>query len=466
VVTGNLASTSTVSISTACGITGGPITTSGTVTGQELVNSQTGTSYAIVNSDCGKLVTLANGSAIAVSIAQAGTGGNFAAGWYADVQNTGVGTVTITPTTSTINGGGTLTLLTGQGIRIATDGVNYFIAGALPNGGTVQNITINNSTINNSTTNNLKCSRCSLNGTELTNLFPNEGTTGSTQNKLVKLVGAGTIIISSAGDTSGSVGICTGNTGTGAAACGTTGSSEVAIQGTYSCVFDGSTTADDYVTISASVAGDCHDAGAAFPGGTQVVGRVLVTAAAGTRSMMLFGPEFSVVGAFVRNAAIPSAGCNNASGSSAWDLPTSNAPAPNCYGTSYRFGALDYDDAANETATFHFALPTGWTGAVDITLWGFSNSATQQFKATVATVCVATSADILNPTFNAAQTITVTSPGTVNQAFNFTQAGVTTTGCAAGKMMILKIGRDTTDTSTNTFSITEADLSIRVTPQS
>ena len=292
VVTGNLASGTTFSISTTCGTSGGPITATGTISGAETVNSQTGTSYAILNADCGKLVTFANASPIAVTIAQAGTGGNFAAGWFADVQNTGAGTVTITPATSTINGGATLTLLTGQGVRIATDAVNYFIAGSLSNGGTVQNITINNST-----TNNIKLNHASLNGTELSNLFPNAGTTGTTLNKLAKLTGAGTVVIAGAGDTGGVLGICTGNTSTGASACGTSGSSEIAIQGTFSCVFDGSTTADDYVTISSSVAGDCHDFGATYPVGQQVLGRVLVTAAAGTRSMVLFGPEFNSSGA-------------------------------------------------------------------------------------------------------------------------------------------------------------------------
>ncbi len=292
VVTGNLASIASISISTACGISGGPITGTGTVTGIETVNSQTGTTYAILNGDCGKLVTLANGSAIAVSIAQAGGGGSFAAGWFADVQNTGVGTVTITPTTSTINGGATLTLLTGQGVRIISDGSNYFIAGSIANGGTVQNITINNSTVN-----NVKMNHPSLNGTELTNLFPNAASTGTTLNKLVKLTGVGTGVIAGAGDTGGVIGICTGNTSTGASACGTSGSSEIAIQGTYTCIFDGSTTANDYVTISSSVAGDCHDFGSTYPVGQQVLGRVLVTAAAGTRSMVLFGPEMNSSGA-------------------------------------------------------------------------------------------------------------------------------------------------------------------------
>jgi hypothetical protein len=459
VITGNLASGTTFSISTTCGVSGGPITATGTVTGIETVNSQTGTSYAIANGDCGKLVSQANGSAIADTIAQAGASSLFVSGWYVDVQNTGAGTITVTPTTSTINGGSTLTLLTGQGVRIISDGSNYFIAGSIANGGTVQNITINNST-----TNNLKCQKCSLNGTELTQIFPNAASTGTTVNKLAKLTGVGTVVIASAGDKSGVIGICTGNTGTGASACGTSGSSEIAIQGTFSCVFDGSTTADDYVGISASVAGDCTDLGATFPAGQQVLGRVLVTAAAGTRSMTIFGPEINT-GAFARSASIPAAGCSGSTPSNAWDLPSSTAPAADCYGTSYRFGGLDYDDAASETATFHFQLPTGWTGAVDIAIWAFTSGTTQSFKATIATVCVATSESIVNPTFNSAQTVTQTSPGTTNQAFTFSQTGVTTTGCSAGEMMIFKIGRDNSDTSTALLTMTEADVTIRVTPQ-
>ena len=180
--------------------------------------------------------------------------------------------------------------------------------------------------------------------------------------------------------------------------------------------------------------------------------------------MAIFGPELNT-GAFARTASVPSAGCNGSTPAAGWDLPSSNPATPDCYGTSYRFGALDYDDSASETATFHFQLPTGWTGAVDILLWGFTSGTTQSFKATVATTCVATSESIVNPTFNAAQTITQTSPGTTNQAFTFAQTGVTMTGCSAGEMAIFKMGRDNSDTSTALLALTEADLTIRVTPQ-
>jgi hypothetical protein len=92
----------------------------------ETVNAQTGTTYTYVNGDAGKLVTHTNASSIAGTLPQAGSGGNFAANWWMDVQNRGAGTLTITPTTSTIDGASSLTVSTGQGARIVSDGTNYF----------------------------------------------------------------------------------------------------------------------------------------------------------------------------------------------------------------------------------------------------------------------------------------------------------------------------------------------------
>lgn len=85
-------------------------------------NAQTGTSYALIGSDRGKYVTFSNASAIAVSIAAASSIG---ASWYTTVHNIGAGLVTITPTTSTINGAATLVLSKGQWARIQSDGTNY-----------------------------------------------------------------------------------------------------------------------------------------------------------------------------------------------------------------------------------------------------------------------------------------------------------------------------------------------------
>jgi hypothetical protein len=87
-------------------------------------NPQTGTSYAIVTGDRSKLITFTNVGSIAVTIAQAGSTG-FPDGWITTVYNTGTGTVTITPATSTIEGAATLVLTTKQGAMIYSNGTNY-----------------------------------------------------------------------------------------------------------------------------------------------------------------------------------------------------------------------------------------------------------------------------------------------------------------------------------------------------
>jgi len=97
-----------------------------TITALENVDAQTGTTYTIATADVGKLVTISNGSAVAVTLPQATTSG-YGAGFWFDIVNLGAGAVTITPTTSTIQGASTLVLKTGSGARIVSDGTNYFV---------------------------------------------------------------------------------------------------------------------------------------------------------------------------------------------------------------------------------------------------------------------------------------------------------------------------------------------------
>ncbi len=117
------------------------ITTTGTLSAAACLNAQTGTTYAIVDGDRGKLVTGTNAAAQAYSIAQAGAASAFANGWYVDLYNKGVGTLTITPTTSTINGAASYALFAGNGIRIVSDGTNYQIQP-----GTTGGVTVNSQT--------------------------------------------------------------------------------------------------------------------------------------------------------------------------------------------------------------------------------------------------------------------------------------------------------------------------------
>jgi hypothetical protein len=87
------------------------------------VNAQTGTSYTILYTDKNKLLTSNNGSAVAWSLPQAT--GDFKNGWSIFASNLGAGAVTITPTTSTINGGATLVLAQNEGAAIFSNGTNY-----------------------------------------------------------------------------------------------------------------------------------------------------------------------------------------------------------------------------------------------------------------------------------------------------------------------------------------------------
>lgn len=88
------------------------------------VRAVTGTTDTILSTDRGKLVTYSNGSSIAVTLPQATT--DFTTPFMFSAQNLNTGVVTITPTTSTIDGAASLTLSQNQGVEIYSDGTNYF----------------------------------------------------------------------------------------------------------------------------------------------------------------------------------------------------------------------------------------------------------------------------------------------------------------------------------------------------
>jgi aspartate 1-decarboxylase len=88
------------------------------------VRAVTGTSDTLLSTDRGALVTYSNASAIAVGIAVASAAG-FGSNYTVEVFNKNNGAVTITPTTSTINGAATLVLNRGDSALISSDGTNY-----------------------------------------------------------------------------------------------------------------------------------------------------------------------------------------------------------------------------------------------------------------------------------------------------------------------------------------------------
>lgn len=97
------------------------------------VNSKTAT-YTIASTDNEKLVKFSSGSGVVANLPQPGTSsidGNFVV-WIANV---GAGSVTITPASSQIDGGATLSLTTNQGVIIFNDGTNYWSVRGISSGG-------------------------------------------------------------------------------------------------------------------------------------------------------------------------------------------------------------------------------------------------------------------------------------------------------------------------------------------
>ncbi len=129
---------------------GNLVATSTGLSTSQAINTQTGTTYTICAvapcsagrytgggpnpTDAGSLVTFNNASAVAVTLPQATTTG-LTAGFSCEVYNYGAGTVTITPTTSTIGGAATLTIAQNTGCTVSSDGTNYQLSACTAKGG-------------------------------------------------------------------------------------------------------------------------------------------------------------------------------------------------------------------------------------------------------------------------------------------------------------------------------------------
>jgi hypothetical protein len=90
------------------------------------VNTQSGASYAVVAADLGKVLNFTNGGAVAVSVPQ--STGVFGSNASFVVNANGGGTVTLTPATSTINGGATLAVAAGKAAQVYADGGGNYLA--------------------------------------------------------------------------------------------------------------------------------------------------------------------------------------------------------------------------------------------------------------------------------------------------------------------------------------------------
>lgn len=138
--------TSTTTITTGAGLVVGGSAGSATLNNTQLINPQTGTTYTLLNTDVGVLVTMNNGSAIALTVPQAGTTG-FENGKSFLLANIGAGLVTATTSGSTIKGAGggvSFTLPQNTQCWLNSDGSNWIVDGctAYLNGSAIKTGTV------------------------------------------------------------------------------------------------------------------------------------------------------------------------------------------------------------------------------------------------------------------------------------------------------------------------------------
>jgi hypothetical protein len=162
---------------------------------------------------------------------------------------------------------------------------------------------------------------------------------------------------------------------------------------------------------------------------------------------------------------LEAAGNNAGTAAANWDLPSSNAPsAAAISGTNVLQGVLDFADGSSDlTAQRTLLLPSDWTGIIDVKFKWLSSTTSGDVIWGVATSCVA-DAETNDPAFNSYNDVTDTTKGTTNQTNDASITGVTTTGCAAGEMLHLKIARRLSqagDTMAGTARLVGVEVTMR-----
>lgn len=177
----------------------------------------------------------------------------------------------------------------------------------------------------------------------LLEILPNDSGTGTAAGKIVKLTSAAQVRTILTSDTQDGVGICfSGITGS---SCGTTGTAAIAIAGQVPCVFDGGTTANDWVVASVTNAGECHDSGSSTPPTTVAIfGTVLnMNVGAGTYSV-----DLNPLGiATALNKKINAVACSAVSGAACLS-------ANNAFSGTNTFTTQALGDSSTKAATTQF----------------------------------------------------------------------------------------------------------------
>jgi hypothetical protein len=146
----------------------------------------------------------------------------------------------------------------------------------------------------------------------------------------------------------------------------------------------------------------------------------------------------------------------------AFSTPATNAATAVAYtaagGAQYAVGS--FTNGVSQSVQDQFPLPTDWTGAIDIAIYWRSTVTTGNVTWQVQTGGVSAGA-IVNPTFNTADTVTDTVPGSASQIKVSTITGLNLTGLAADGVCFWKLARSASDTAAAAAEILEVRFTYR-----
>jgi hypothetical protein len=147
-----------------------------------------------------------------------------------------------------------------------------------------------------------------------------------------------------------------------------------------------------------------------------------------------------------------------------WNYKTAEGPTPICVeGTNLTFGTASFDDATDQNLQTNFRLPADWSGSLDLVLLWRTAATSGNVVWQIFTVCRADD-ETIDPSFNAAQTITDAAGANASRFNTASLSSVTTTGCAANETLFLKIFRDgghASDTIANSAQLVSFRLTYR-----
>lgn len=163
-----------------------------------------------------------------------------------------------------------------------------------------------------------------------------------------------------------------------------------------------------------------------------------------------------------RTAVCDGASAYNTDG---WSNAGSNFPTFACVtGSNTAYGAVGFTDDGSTVIYYQnrTMLPGDWTGAIDVEFVWNTTATSGNAIWGINTGCAAVG-ETVDPSFNAASTVTDAAQGSASRLNTATITGITTTGCAAGEMLFFRVQRDPggSDTLGATANLVAMRMTIR-----